>query len=194
VLYLAMRNLAEFRTPTAVTTGRRPRVFKSTADGSPSHLVAATRITLRLREALEKRSICATCRRLPSAPDRRCCVRRSIVRRPRRWGCGDRRIGAGSGRDAPWCSVHPRAAGRICGVIRWAAGSRGRDRRCFPRGREVPGCGGAVWVCTSRACCAGGRLADRAGQSVGRSYLLIVAGWRVGDVRVCDGATGGARG
>jgi hypothetical protein len=49
-----MRNLAEFRTPTAVTTGGHPRVFKSTDESSLSHLVAATRITLRLREALEK--------------------------------------------------------------------------------------------------------------------------------------------
>jgi hypothetical protein len=51
VLYVAMRNLAEFRTPTAVTRGARPRVFKSSAEGSLSHLVAATRMTLRSRES-----------------------------------------------------------------------------------------------------------------------------------------------
>ena len=62
----------------------------------------------------------------------------------------------------------------------------------LPRGREVPDCGGAVRVCTSRNCRAGG-LGDRADRSVGRSYVLIGAGWRVGEVRSVTVRTG-ARG
>ena len=48
-----------------------------------------------------------------------------------------------------------------------------------------------VGIFTSHDCCAGGRLGDRAGRSVGRSYVLIGVGWRgaVWTVRQARGLT-----